>query len=67
MKAAFSENKLVLLLFVLVLISFSLAQENTREVESFYTGKQAGQAFRPVQQQPSPLAGQIRPGHSQVQ
>lgn len=67
MKTAFSENKLVILLFAVVLISFSLAQENTREVENFYTGKQTGQAFHSVKQQKIPIAAHLRSGQTQVQ
>ena len=36
MNSTFSERKLVVILFVLVLITFSLAQEDSRKMDQFY-------------------------------
>lgn len=38
MKAILSERNLVVVLFVLVLITFSLAQEDSKKVEQMFTG-----------------------------
>jgi hypothetical protein len=38
MKAILSEKNLVVILFILVLITFSLAQEDTRKMEKIYSG-----------------------------
>ena len=38
MKRILSEKNLVIVLFVMVLITFSLAQEDTRKMEKAYTG-----------------------------
>lgn len=38
MKAILSERNIVVVLFVMVLISFSLAQEETRKIERMYNG-----------------------------
>ncbi len=38
MKAILSERNLVIVLFVMVLITFSLAQEDSKKMEKMYTG-----------------------------
>ena len=38
MKAILSERNIVVVLFIMVLISFSLAQEETRKIERMYNG-----------------------------
>lgn len=38
MKAILSERNLVIVLFVMVLITFSLAQEDSKKLEKMYTG-----------------------------
>jgi hypothetical protein len=38
MKAFLSERNLVIVLFVMVLITFSLAQEDSKKMEKMYTG-----------------------------
>jgi hypothetical protein len=38
MKRILSEKNLVVVLFVLVLITFSLAQEDTKKIEKMYSG-----------------------------
>ncbi|MEI2739840.1 MAG: hypothetical protein V9F01_13785 [Chitinophagaceae bacterium] len=38
MKAILSERNLVVLLFVLVLVTFSLAQEDSKKMEKMYSG-----------------------------
>ncbi|MBK7561854.1 MAG: hypothetical protein IPQ06_02595 [Chitinophagaceae bacterium] len=42
MKRILSERNIVVVLFVMVLISFSLAQEDTRKMERMYMGINAG-------------------------
>ncbi len=44
MKAFLSERNLVVLLFVMVLITFSLAQEDSKKMEKMYTGANAATA-----------------------
>jgi hypothetical protein len=41
MKAILTERNLVAVLFVMVLITFSLAQEDTKKMEKIYTGANA--------------------------
>ncbi|MGZ5134966.1 MAG: hypothetical protein ACXWCG_07445 [Flavitalea sp.] len=38
MKAILSEKNLVIVLFVMVLVTFSLAQEDSKKLEKMYTG-----------------------------
>ena len=38
MKAFFTERNIVIVLFVTVLITFSLAQEDSKKMEKLYTG-----------------------------
>lgn len=38
MKSIFSERNIVVMLFVMVLITFSLAQEDSKKMEQMYTG-----------------------------
>jgi hypothetical protein len=44
MKAILSERNLVVVLFVMVLITFSLAQEDSKKMEKMYTGARTGTA-----------------------
>jgi hypothetical protein len=44
MKAILSERSLVVVLFVMVLITFSLAQEDSKKVEKMFTGIQSAGA-----------------------
>ncbi|MBI3137309.1 MAG: hypothetical protein HYZ15_01855 [Sphingobacteriales bacterium] len=45
MKVILSERNIVVILFVLVLLTFTVAQEQTREMENRYSGsRQQGQA-----------------------
>jgi hypothetical protein len=57
-----SERNITIILFFLVLLVFSLAQEQSRVIEQTYTGKwnfQAGQPNSPVKQ-PKPMAGPVQ-------
>lgn len=38
MKAILSERNLVVILFIMVLVTFSLAQEDSKKMEKMYTG-----------------------------
>lgn len=38
MKAIFSEKNIVVVLFVMVLVTFALAQEDTKKMERLYSG-----------------------------
>ncbi len=45
MKVILSERNIVVILFVLVLLTFTVAQEQTREMENMYSGsRQQGEA-----------------------
>lgn len=44
MRSILSEKNLVVILFVLVLITFSIAQEETKKMEKIYSGAAAGTA-----------------------
>lgn len=44
MKAILSERNIVVLLFIMVLITFSLAQEDSKKIEKMYSGVQAQNA-----------------------
>jgi hypothetical protein len=44
MKAILSERNLVIVLFVMVLITFSLAQEDSKKMEKMFTGSQTATA-----------------------
>jgi hypothetical protein len=59
MKAILSERNIVIALFVAVLITFSLAQEDTRKMEKIYTGLNAGTASHQLIVHHTPN----RPGH----
>lgn len=66
MKAILSEKNLVVILFIMVLITFSLAQEDSKKVEKMFTGIQNSvsnqiveakwQSNHPAIQQPTPAA-----------
>jgi hypothetical protein len=47
MKAILSERNLVIILFVLVVIIFSLAQEDSKKMDQFYGGS-VSEATKPV-------------------
>lgn len=44
MKAILSERNIVIVLFVMVLITFSLAQEDSKKMERMFTGAHASTA-----------------------
>ncbi len=46
MKRILSENNIVVILFVMVLITFSLAQEDSKKMEKLYTGATSVTAVR---------------------
>jgi hypothetical protein len=46
MKSILSEKNIVVVLFVMVLITFSLAQEDSKKMEKMYSGVNAGTASR---------------------
>ncbi|HEY6064127.1 MAG TPA: hypothetical protein VIV35_10990 [Chitinophagaceae bacterium] len=52
MKPILSEKNIVVILFVMVLITFSLAQEDSRKMEKMYSGINAGTASRLLVHQP---------------
>lgn len=52
MRSILSEKNIVVILFVMVLITFSLAQEDSRKMEKIYTGINAGTASRLLVHQP---------------
>ena len=54
MKAILSERNLVIVLFVMVLVTFSLAQEDSKKMEKMFTGSQTVTAS-------SLLANQLHP------
>lgn len=52
MRSILSEKNIVVILFVMVLITFSLAQEDSKKMEKIYTGINAGTASRLLVHQP---------------
>jgi len=52
MKAILSERNIVVVLFIMVLVTFSFAQEDSRKIEKMYSGVQAQNARMLVQQNP---------------
>ena len=52
MRQFLSERNIVVILFVMVLITFSLAQEDSRKMEKMYTGVNASTASRLLVHQP---------------
>ena len=56
MKAILSERNLVIVLFVMVLITFSLAQEDSKKMEKMYTGSQTATASNLLSKQIHPVA-----------
>ncbi|MEO7983453.1 MAG: hypothetical protein ABI688_05155 [Bacteroidota bacterium] len=52
MRAILSERNLVIVLFVMVLITFSLAQEDSKKMEKMYTGVSSGTASNLVTARP---------------
>lgn len=57
MKAILSERNVVVVLFVMVLITFSLAQEDSKKMEQIYSGTTTAQAI---------LSSQIKAADKQV-
>jgi len=65
MKLIFSEKNIVVILFILVLITFSLAQEDSREIEKIYTGVNGTTASHLLVQQPGlKIEGAVPAVHS---
>ena len=54
MKAILSERNVVIVLFVMVLITFSLAQEDSKKMEKMYTGSQTATASNLLARQLDP-------------
>jgi hypothetical protein len=52
MRPILSEKNVVVILFVMVLITFSLAQEDSRKMEKMYSGINASTASQLLVQQP---------------
>ena len=52
MKTILSEQRLVVLLFVLVLVTFSLAHEDSKKMEQLYYQNAASASSTPVKQTP---------------
>lgn len=50
MKTFLSERNIVVVLFIMVLVTFSLAQEDSKKIKKMYTGVQAQNARLLVQQ-----------------
>lgn len=58
MKTILSERNIVVVLFIMVFVTFSLAQEDSKKIEKMYSGVQAQNARFLVQQDPViPAAG----------
>lgn len=58
MKAILSERNIVVVLFIMVLVTFSLAQEDSKKIDKMYSGVEAQNARFLVQQEPVlPSAG----------
>jgi hypothetical protein len=53
MRSILSEKNIVMILFVMVLITFSLAQEDSRKMEKTYTGINSTAASHLLAHQPS--------------
>jgi len=59
MKTILSERNIVVVLFIMVLVTFSLAQEDSKNIEKMYSGVQTQNVRLLVQQNPvTPVAGQ---------
>jgi ABC-type metal ion transport system substrate-binding protein len=52
MKTILSEKNIVVILFVMVLVTFSLAQEDTKKMEKLHIGTTAGTASKLLVHQP---------------
>ena len=52
MRSILSEKNIVVILFVMVLITFSLAQEDSRKMEKMYSGINASTVSHLLVQQP---------------
>lgn len=53
MKKILSEKNLVIVLFVMVLVTFSLAQEDSKKMEKMYSGATSATAASILEQQKS--------------
>lgn len=51
MKAILSERNIVVVLFIMVLVTFSLAQEDSKKIDKMYSGVEAQNARFLVQQE----------------
>ena len=51
MKAILSERNIVVVLFVMVLITFSLAQEDSKKMEQLYSGSRVSSASQQLAEQ----------------
>lgn len=63
MKGIFTERNFVVVLFVMVLITFSMAQNDTKRMEQLYNGQTFWKKFPPQNQEaktPALLARQFR-------
>jgi hypothetical protein len=69
MKRYFSERNIVILLFILVLVTFSLAQEQSRAMEKVYTGSWMLQTNNTNKKNhtTAPIAGQSVQAASKIQ
>ena len=60
MRAILSERNLVIVLFVVVLVTFSLAQEDSKKMEKMYTGVNASTASTLITEHlPAPVKEQL--------
>ena len=65
MRAILSEKNIVAILFVMVLITFSLAQEDSRKMEKVYSGINATTASKLQVHQPvAKILGDPAAGHA---
>mgnify|MGYP003422834233 FL=1 len=62
MKQILSEKNLVIVLFVMVLVTFSLAQEDSRKMEKMYSGATSATAASISEQQKSQKNNIQEPG-----
>jgi hypothetical protein len=60
MRAILSERNLVIVLFVMVLVTFSLAQEDSKKMEKMYTGVNTSTASTLITEHlPAPVKEQL--------
>lgn len=66
MKAILSERNIVVVLFVMVLITFSLAQEDSKKMEKMYSGANTNAASTLITQHlTTPLKSKIPTTHQE--